>query len=125
LDAASGTGVVPDWEHGVKKNVFSEIDPSRAYAWRQTATPRQLRIMHSMMGPYLERLGYDPGERVRPSPVIRAYDAALNAVFGLAFSYRLSAVRWWARVILSPMIPSSPHASLTESRRRSENALGR
>ena len=43
LDPARGTGVVPGWEMQVKKNVFSEIDPSRAYAWKRTATPGQLR----------------------------------------------------------------------------------
>jgi hypothetical protein len=124
LDASRGTGIVPDWEIVVKQNVFSEIDPSRAYAWKRTATPYQLRAMNSIMRPYLARLGYEAGEERSLWPV-RLYDAAINSAFRVVFSYKMYWVRWWVRILLNPLIPNSPHASLKEVRKRASNAARR
>jgi hypothetical protein len=117
LDATLGTGIVPEWERQVKENVFSEIDPRRACAWKQTATAGQLRVMNSMMRPYLEELGYEPGDPSSAWPV-RLYDAVLNRIVRITCSHRLYWWRWWIRVLLNPVIRVSPHYSLKESRRR-------
>jgi hypothetical protein len=120
LDASLGTGIVPAWEMSVKQNVFSEIDPSRAYAWKRTASSSQLRALNSIMRPYLAQLGYEPGDDRSIWPV-RLYDAAINRAFRVAFSYKMYWVRWWIRILLNPLIPNSPHASLKEVRKRSAN----
>ncbi|HVW02341.1 MAG TPA: sulfotransferase [Planctomycetaceae bacterium] len=122
LDPSLGTGIVPDWEMVLKRNVFGEIDPSRAFAWKKTATPKQLRAMHSMMGPCLDQLGYEPGNTPAGSLPVRMYDACLNRVFRTVFSYKLYWLRWWARVMLNAVTTASPYASMREARRRRANA---
>jgi hypothetical protein len=116
LDPSLGTGVVPEWEMLIKKNVFAGIDPSRVYAWKRTATRNQLRAMHSMMDPLLEQLGYEPYLAGPSTWPVRAYDATLNGVFRIAFSYKLYWLRWWVRVLLNRVIPVSPYASLSNFR---------
>ena len=39
LETAPKINVVPAWESGVKQNVALELDASRAYAWKNTASP--------------------------------------------------------------------------------------
>lgn len=109
LDPSRTTGVCTDWDFPQKKNVFSEIDPKRAYAWKRTAKPGELRVMNSMMRPYLGRLGYEPGDENRGILPVRVYDAAMNAVFRMAFATHLAEWRRLSRYVLRPFVGSSPH----------------
>ena len=109
LDASRATGVYTDWDLDMKKNVLSEIDPNRAYAWKRSAKSRELRIMNSMMRPYLGQLGYDPGEEQQGTLPVRIYDSAMNAVFRTAFGSRVAEWRRMTRYALRPLVGTSPH----------------
>jgi len=58
FDTEINTGAVPSWENAIKSKAKAVIDPSRAHAWRRTASPEQIWIMHSLMGKTLRRMGY-------------------------------------------------------------------
>lgn len=109
LDPSRPTGVYVDWDFDIKKNILSEIDPSRAYAWKRTASPRDLRIMNSMMRPYLGRVGYEPGDDNRGMWPVRIFDAAMNAVFRVAFANRFAKWRRMSRYALRHFVGTSPH----------------
>ncbi len=109
LDAARPTGVCVDWDIQYKKNILSEIDPSRAYAWKRTASPRELRIMNSMMRPYLGQLGYEPGDEKPGIWPVRVFDSAMNAVFRFAFNSRFAEWKRLSRYVLRPLFGTSPH----------------
>ncbi|MEM8598868.1 MAG: sulfotransferase [Bacteroidota bacterium] len=59
LDPEQGGSTVPAWEQAWKGKVTGQLDPSRIGGWQRKATLAQQRVLHAIMGPALERWGYD------------------------------------------------------------------
>lgn len=86
LDGDQPTGVIPAWEDGWKGRARAAIDPTRAGAWRRTATPHQRCSIHAVMGDWLTRLDYEdatldacpPAIRLREQVLARLWRAALH-----------------------------------------------
>lgn len=79
LDPGVATGVVPRWEREWKGKADAAPDASRAGAWRREAPPDEMRIMNSMMGPALRRMGYHDTRLEGCGPLCRAREWVFNA----------------------------------------------
>jgi hypothetical protein len=123
LEAAPATNVVPAWEVSVKQNVALELDASRAYAWKKTASPNQLRIMTSMMKAELRACGY-PDTEIGPSVgwPVAACDSVLNRAYRLLYSHRLANARLLVRRLLGGLAHASPHATREAPLRRAADS---
>src|SRR5262249_38904589 len=112
LEASPATNVVPAWEADVKQKVALELDASRAYAWKNTASPQQLRIMNSMMRPELRAYGYPDTETGASFGwPVAAYDSVLNRACRFLYSPRLANARLLVRRLLGGLAHASPHAT--------------
>lgn len=58
IDTNIYSGAVPENERFYKERALQPIDRSRIGEWKHSATPQQIHLMHSVMGNYLEKLGY-------------------------------------------------------------------
>jgi hypothetical protein len=58
LEPAQPSSVIPGWEKQWKSKAGEMLDPGRIEAWRHAADQKQIWVMNSMMGPLLERMGY-------------------------------------------------------------------
>jgi hypothetical protein len=59
LDTKVYSGAVPESEMFYKERALKPIDRSRIGEWKRSATPHQVHVMHSVMGNYLQQLGYE------------------------------------------------------------------
>jgi hypothetical protein len=111
LQRLDETGAIPAWESGVKQNVFKDLDPSRAYAWKRSLSPTQLRLMNSMMHTQLRDFGYETPERPEGSMPARMYDGVMNAFYRQAYSHQLFGLRRRVRGLLGWFTCFSPHSN--------------
>ena len=58
LDPSISTGIISEHEKKWKSNVEKPLDPSRISAWKTTASEADICIMNTIMGKYLDQLGY-------------------------------------------------------------------
>lgn len=58
IDEQQPTAVVPAWELAWKGMASQAPAQDKLQAWRATATPEEIRVMHSEMGYHLARCGY-------------------------------------------------------------------
>ena len=89
LDLSRPTTVIPPEERAWKAQADHALDPTRIGDYARGATPEQLRIMNSLLGPTLRRLGY-PDTQPAASPFFtRASDTLANTACRLHL-YRLT-----------------------------------
>lgn len=81
LDPSIPTDVVPQWEQQWKGKVCSELDPKRVEAWKETALPKEVWVMNSMMHSYLKYFNYSDAELQGYKTSFRLKNYILNFIY--------------------------------------------
>ncbi len=118
LDPSVSIGLVPEWERKHKGNVGAQVDESRAYSWKHSARPEELRAINSMLRHRLQSLGYECDTET-PAWPIAFYDGAMNGVCQLLYSRHTAWLRRSARRLLGSMLLSPPELRQHDTTHRS------